>query len=620
MVSHDHGSSANELTLAAELRILVDPTPDVVDTSLPSIGSIVATSGTSSSEAASAAAAAVVVVQVTLCVFFTNFYPLKPPQIWFEGVLGLKRHHTLEMQSHLESIALECQGREMVYDLVMATQDYLDRHYSEVVDAELNTKSLFDLMSEEARRKKALEQKRAMEERKMHQEQQQQHVEAMQRELEQMHMKKMINVERKKREKKMQMIKHSIMLNSDDDTLPYLKGIDNDFNDNLDLMSSESDDQSIGKDNESEGDSENSYDSSDDSDDDDDNDSESDSDDAALTFRKRYRRRISDQFDDSDSDNDSEESDVTESDDSEGDTFGKMRVTNSPSSTRSPNYFDFDSVFGSASDDEGTKYEPFNNVGHSTVAEEELDGDTDSIPMKVFTKEEKQQLLLLRLLHSFCEDHLPNDTNAYDDLVDQLLKLELLKKEQSLTDIKTFRRSFNAAFRDQIVNSTTKGTAFSLLWDVPFLTRNVSGFDITRTHSKMDLSTLADRGLVQTSPRSPHTNNIPRLTLPTMAHTPAIPQSPMVSPLSPMPVSRYRTDFEELEFIDKGAFGSVVKARNKLDQRIYAIKVCPAVPCFFFCLIDWKESMVFDHSCLSIPSRKFSSPRTRTMKKLRTRS
>ena len=36
--------------------------------------------------------------------------------------------------------------------------------------------------------------------------------------------------------------------------------------------------------------------------------------------------------------------------------------------------------------------------------------------------------------------------------------------------------------------------------------------------------------------------------------------------------SRYESDFEEIEFIGRGGFGAVVKARNRLDGRLYAIK------------------------------------------------
>ncbi|CAG8495247.1 14730_t:CDS:10, partial [Funneliformis mosseae] len=43
----------------------------------------------------------------------------------------------------------------------------------------------------------------------------------------------------------------------------------------------------------------------------------------------------------------------------------------------------------------------------------------------------------------------------------------------------------------------------------------------------------------------------------------------------PFSFSRYKLDFEELAFLGKGGFGEVVKARNKLDGRFYAIKkVC----------------------------------------------
>ncbi|EIW85919.1 hypothetical protein CONPUDRAFT_114006 [Coniophora puteana RWD-64-598 SS2] len=36
--------------------------------------------------------------------------------------------------------------------------------------------------------------------------------------------------------------------------------------------------------------------------------------------------------------------------------------------------------------------------------------------------------------------------------------------------------------------------------------------------------------------------------------------------------SRWKEDWEELELLGRGAFGSVVKARNKIDERIYAVK------------------------------------------------
>eukprot|EP01133_Synstelium_polycarpum_P007983 gene7983-9378_t len=55
--------------------------------------------------------------------------------------------------------------------------------------------------------------------------------------------------------------------------------------------------------------------------------------------------------------------------------------------------------------------------------------------------------------------------------------------------------------------------------------------------------------------------------------------SPVVKPARSTPLqdfryhsSRYRTDFEEIEMIGRGGFGVVVKARNKLDGRYYAIK------------------------------------------------
>nr|GAT55219.1 predicted protein [Mycena chlorophos] len=44
------------------------------------------------------------------------------------------------------------------------------------------------------------------------------------------------------------------------------------------------------------------------------------------------------------------------------------------------------------------------------------------------------------------------------------------------------------------------------------------------------------------------------------------------TPLQHRQASRWKEDWEELELLGKGAFGSVVKARNKIDSRIYAVK------------------------------------------------
>jgi len=38
----------------------------------------------------------------------------------------------------------------------------------------------------------------------------------------------------------------------------------------------------------------------------------------------------------------------------------------------------------------------------------------------------------------------------------------------------------------------------------------------------------------------------------------------------PKHTSRWKEDWEELELLGRGAFGSVVKAKNKIDSRTYA--------------------------------------------------
>ncbi|QRW14941.1 PEK/GCN2 kinase [Ceratobasidium sp. AG-Ba] len=67
--------------------------------------------------------------------------------------------------------------------------------------------------------------------------------------------------------------------------------------------------------------------------------------------------------------------------------------------------------------------------------------------------------------------------------------------------------------------------------------------------------------------------------LPSLRHqslSPEVEHFPAMHTIRPGPsaprVSRFREEWEELEFLGKGGFGSVVKAQNKLDGRIYAVK------------------------------------------------
>ncbi|KAI6046986.1 kinase-like domain-containing protein [Pisolithus marmoratus] len=77
---------------------------------------------------------------------------------------------------------------------------------------------------------------------------------------------------------------------------------------------------------------------------------------------------------------------------------------------------------------------------------------------------------------------------------------------------------------------------------------------------------------------------------PTATHTPSIPIGPRTplangsiygtspekdyfrAPPRTRQASRWKEDWEELELLGRGAFGSVVKARNRIDNRIYAVK------------------------------------------------
>ncbi|KDR70022.1 hypothetical protein GALMADRAFT_255390 [Galerina marginata CBS 339.88] len=65
--------------------------------------------------------------------------------------------------------------------------------------------------------------------------------------------------------------------------------------------------------------------------------------------------------------------------------------------------------------------------------------------------------------------------------------------------------------------------------------------------------------------------NDPKTPIPLQFGSPEAPDYFRLTPKAKH-MSRWKEDWEELELLGKGAFGSVVKARNKIDSRIYAVK------------------------------------------------
>lgn len=88
------------------------------------------------------------------------------------------------------------------------------------------------------------------------------------------------------------------------------------------------------------------------------------------------------------------------------------------------------------------------------------------------------------------------------------------------------------------------------------------------------LSKLESLGQVTPVPNKPIA--LPTVTRQSLSMSPDGTYYPPISISTPGPsaprVSRFREEWEELEFLGKGGFGSVVKAQNKLDGRIYAVK------------------------------------------------
>ncbi|KIY47671.1 kinase-like protein [Fistulina hepatica ATCC 64428] len=88
------------------------------------------------------------------------------------------------------------------------------------------------------------------------------------------------------------------------------------------------------------------------------------------------------------------------------------------------------------------------------------------------------------------------------------------------------------------------------------LLQMLMGLDVTHVYSDV-------QSALQAYPRTP---------VPHFQNSPELDYFPLRAQFGSRKVSRWKEDWEELELLGKGGFGSVVKARNKIDHRVYAVK------------------------------------------------
>jgi hypothetical protein len=142
---------------------------------------------------------------------------------------------------------------------------------------------------------------------------------------------------------------------------------------------------------------------------------------------------------------------------------------------------------------------------------------------------EQTQLVLVHFLRMFANQQ--QDPNAYGDLVEQMQNLGVLGRDKFVNDFSAYKSKFRNTFKDQMLNANTKGDVFTDFW---------------LSHEK------------PTSPSPKHS---------TISY-----ECDPSTKVQPTIESRYKTDFIEIEDLGVGGFGVVVKARNKIDQRYYAVK------------------------------------------------
>jgi translation initiation factor 2-alpha kinase 4 len=449
---------------------------------------------------------------IVLVIRFTKGYPLRAPIVSLEKVSGLSKNLIKDLEEKIESTISDLIGTVMIYQLCFLCQEYLDTHcHKPEVGSSLYEKLMRD--REDRKRIEELEMLKLEEKRK-------EHNKAVEKEILEIRKQKEIKRKKLKEEKQRYITQYSTLSPDSDWDVTQILYSDNEYSvssESEELMSSDNDkrQQKIATINFPEEDINlNAYGKR--------VKIEEQRKEIAHTNRNALEKRTP------------IEEGLTHFKSTAGKTRFKFDVTSITSDS------DLDGDSGEYSEDEqsdttedydtnSSQYTFDVEFSDDMLTSDFEDNQFGSSPLKTFGLAFKaqtsgqttdkvnyeRQLLLVHLLHHFTETNLKNETNAFNELVEQLQKIGILDTNSNWSDLKLLKQRFSSTFSEQISLSETRGNIFSSLWKPPTL--------------KAAEETQKIR-------------------------------------------SRYKEDFQELGPLGSGAFGEVIKVKNNLDQRIYAIK------------------------------------------------
>ncbi len=499
--------------------------------------------------------------RVVLVVQFAKGYPLLAPLVSLERIRGLSREQIKELRQLVKSNVVSMTGTVVIYNLCTLCQEYLDTHFyrKEV------TPSLYDTFLQDRENRRRIQEMKMASENQRAAAQKKQHNEAVEKEILEMRRQRKLKNAQLRNEKKKRLIQFSASTSADLSWGARSSNVDSDqsLDSDLDEMLNSHErkkERRLGMDPD-DWDYGSTLINDDDDDDDEEEEEEDDEDESDIGSDEHPD---DDSGGEDDEDDEEEESEEGHSEESEASSHEEAK-SRKPSKPKPTFKYKFEMSSGSESDEESSEEEDEEesgeeeeeqhsaqssqqDMGYSTFdiqftddigtsgedsSDTEEDAEFGSSPVQKLGKiptatrrrvqssnsrsSSDQQALLAHLLYHFAKSKLPEDPNAFGDLVDQLQTLGFLDST-NWSDIRTLKHKFRKCFQSQIASSVTKGKAFSTLWTPPTL--------------KAGEKELKSK-------------------------------------------SRYNNDFTFIETLGSGGFGDVVKAKNKIDQRIYAIKTIP---------------------------------------------